>query len=52
MISRANFDKLEELVRYLRSEGIRDITFLRLKPKGRAVKEYDATKLTYVRLAF
>lgn len=46
VVSRANFDGLEELARYLRSEGIRDIAFLRLKPKGRALKEYEAHKLT------
>jgi MoaA/NifB/PqqE/SkfB family radical SAM enzyme len=46
VVSRVNFDHLDELVRYLRSIGVRDVIFLRLKPARRAVREYECNRLT------
>ena len=46
IVSRLNFDHLEELTRYLRQVGIRDVIFLRLKPQGRASSDYSQSRLT------
>ncbi|MEJ2212280.1 MAG: radical SAM protein, partial [Anaerolineae bacterium] len=46
IVSRANFDHLDELGRYLRRMGVRDVLFLRLKPAGRAAAEYEQARLT------
>jgi radical SAM protein with 4Fe4S-binding SPASM domain len=46
VISRSNFDDLEELVKFSLSKNIKDISFLRFKPIGRADKQYLKMKLT------
>ena len=46
IVSRANFDQLDELGRYLRSMGVADVIFLRLKPTGRATHTYQQLRLT------
>jgi radical SAM protein with 4Fe4S-binding SPASM domain len=46
VVSRANFDHLDELARYLRRAGVRDVLFLRLKPAGRAAADYERARLT------
>lgn len=46
VISRKNFDYLEDLVKFCLSKNIRDILFLRFKPMGRADKQYHEMKLT------
>jgi radical SAM protein with 4Fe4S-binding SPASM domain len=46
VVCRANFDHLEELVRFVRACGIRDVIFLRLKPGGRARPLYEILRLT------
>ncbi len=46
VVSRANFDRLDELARYLRRVGVRDVLFLRLKPAGRAAADYQRARLT------
>jgi len=46
IVSRANFDHLEELVRFLAGRGVRDVLFLRLKPSGRALSRYREMRLT------
>jgi radical SAM protein with 4Fe4S-binding SPASM domain len=46
VVSRANFDHLDELARYLRRVRVRDIIFLRLKPAGRAAVDYERARLT------
>jgi radical SAM protein with 4Fe4S-binding SPASM domain len=46
VVSSANFDQLEDLVKYCISKKIRDMTFLRFKPIGRAGKRYHEMKLT------
>lgn len=46
VVSRANFDHLDELARYLRRVGVRDVLFLRLKPAGRAAAGYEQARLT------
>lgn len=47
VISRSNFDYLEELVKFSLSKNIKDISFLRFKPMGRADKQYHKMKLTH-----
>lgn len=47
LITQKNFNRLEELVRFCISKNIKDITFLRLKPIGKAKKDYRKLKLTY-----
>lgn len=47
VISRENYDKLEELVKFCLSKDIRDISFLRFKPIGKANKQYYEMRLTY-----
>jgi radical SAM protein with 4Fe4S-binding SPASM domain len=46
VVSRINYDNLEELIVYLQKVGVRDILFLRLKPFGRATSMYEQSKLT------
>lgn len=46
IVSRLNFDQLDELARYMRQVGIRDVIFLRLKPQGRASSDYSQSRLT------
>jgi radical SAM protein with 4Fe4S-binding SPASM domain len=46
VVSRANFDHLDEMARYLRRVGVRDVIFLRLKPAGRAAAHYQRARLT------
>ena len=46
VVSRANFDHLHELARYLRRVRVRDVLFLRLKPAGRAAEDYQQARLT------
>jgi radical SAM protein with 4Fe4S-binding SPASM domain len=46
VVSRANFDHLEDLVRFITSLGVRDVIFLRLKPAGRAQSVYESLRLT------
>jgi len=46
VVSRANYDYLEDLVRFVVGFGVRDVIFLRLKPGGRAESSYQALRLT------
>jgi len=46
VVCRANFDHLEELVRFVVGQGVDDIIFLRLKPGGRANRFYVDQRLT------
>lgn len=46
VVSRANFDHLDDLAHYLRRVGVRDIIFLRLKPVGHAATDYEQARLT------
>ncbi|MHA1419876.1 MAG: radical SAM/SPASM domain-containing protein [Candidatus Heimdallarchaeaceae archaeon] len=47
VISRKNFDYLEDLVKFCLSKNIKDISFLRFKPIGRADRTYDEMKLSH-----
>ena len=46
VISRRNFDHLEELIKFCLTKNIKDVSFLRFKPIGRADKQYNEMKLT------
>ena len=46
VVSRANFDHLGDLARYLRRARVRDVIFLRLKPAGRVAADYQHARLT------
>ena len=46
VVCRANFDHLEELVRFVLDCRVRDLIFLRLKPGGRAESSYESLRLT------
>jgi len=46
VVSRANFERLGELVSYVASKEVRDVLFLRLKPSGRGAMTYQAERLT------
>ncbi|MHA1954005.1 MAG: radical SAM/SPASM domain-containing protein [Candidatus Heimdallarchaeaceae archaeon] len=46
VISRKNFNHLEDLIKFCLSKNIKDISFLRFKPIGRADRQYDNMKLT------
>jgi radical SAM protein with 4Fe4S-binding SPASM domain len=46
VVSRANFNHLEDLVRFVTKLGVRDVIFLRLKPGGRAQSVYESLRLT------
>jgi radical SAM protein with 4Fe4S-binding SPASM domain len=46
VVCRANYDHLEELVRFVVDQGVNDIIFLRLKPGGRARVFYMEQRLT------
>ena len=46
VVSRANFDQLDDLARHLDRCGVKDIIFLRLKPVGRALSDYATLRLT------
>ena len=47
VISKHNFNRLEELVKFCLSKGIKDISFLRFKPIGKANEQYSEMRLTY-----
>lgn len=47
VVSRANYNRLEELVKFIKSKGIGHVAFLRLKPGVGAEKYYNTLKLTY-----
>jgi radical SAM protein with 4Fe4S-binding SPASM domain len=46
VVCRANYNHLEELVRFVVDQGVNDIIFLRLKPGGRAREFYMEQRLT------
>lgn len=46
VVTRSNFDHLEEIVRYARDLGCDEVEFLRLKPAGRASDAWAAHKPT------
>lgn len=46
VVSAANYNHLEELAGYLRTVKTPDVIFLRLKPSGRALKDYLRNRLT------
>lgn len=46
VISRKNYDTLEQIIAYARKKNIVDIEFLRFKPTGRGKNIYDEMKLT------
>jgi len=46
VVSRLNFDRLEEIVRYARAKGVNQIELLRFKPSGRGQTVFDEMGLT------
>lgn len=46
VVCRANFDHLEQLVRFMVRCGVRDVAFLRVRPSGRAGPWYEDMRLT------
>ncbi len=46
VVTRANFDHLEELAHFLRANGVTDLLLLRLQPSGRATDGYLEHRLT------
>jgi len=46
VVTRANFDRLREVVAHAHELGLREVLLLRLKPSGRARQIYDDYKLT------
>ena len=46
VVTRANFDHLEEVVSYADERGLSEVLFLRLKPSGRAQGIYQDFRLT------
>lgn len=48
VVCRANYNQLEELVRFVVKQGVDDIIFLRLKPGGRAREFYLEQRLSLV----
>lgn len=46
VVTRNNFDKMLNLAKFAQKEKVYDIEFLRIKPTGRAKKNYSSMKLT------
>jgi radical SAM protein with 4Fe4S-binding SPASM domain len=46
VVGRANYEHLEELAEFLAEHGVNDLILLRLKPGGRAYRNYQATRMT------
>ena len=46
VVTRRNFDRLEQIVRYAKKKRLLEIEFLRFKPSGRARQLYHDLKLT------
>jgi radical SAM protein with 4Fe4S-binding SPASM domain len=46
VVSKNNFDQLEEIVKYARTNKLKSVLFLRYKPSGRARNNYYKNKLT------
>lgn len=47
VVSKNNFDQLEDIVRYAKRNRVNSILFLRYKPSGRAKNNYSANRLTH-----
>lgn len=47
VVTRGNFDSLEEVVSYASNNGLREVLFIRLKPSGRAAEIYEQHKPTF-----
>jgi len=47
VVSKCNYDRLEEVIRYAKEKGLKDVEFLRFKPAGRGRANYFSMRLDY-----